>query len=69
METVMALPRKADGELVRLCDAELGWAFKTASGGTVPLARQMVFHLFRRGYHAGKIISLRALLSTPRLLG
>ncbi|HEY8425170.1 MAG TPA: DinB family protein [Limnochordales bacterium] len=69
MESVMALLRKANEELVKLCATDLGRPVITSSGQTAPLSSQLVFHLFHRGYHAGKIMTLRALLGKPRLLG
>jgi len=69
MERVMGLLRTANDQLVELCATDLARPVVTSSGQAAPLARALVFHLFHRGYHAGKIMTLRALLGKPRLLG
>ncbi|WP_324668901.1 DinB family protein [Geochorda subterranea] len=68
-EAVVGLLREANDGLVRLSRADLARPIERSPGGTEPLGYELAFRLFHRGYHAGKIMTLRALLGKPRLLG
>ena len=68
-EAVLGFLRDVSERLVRLSQGDLARPIEGPQGRTDPLGYRLAFCLFHRGYHLGKVMTLRALLGKPRLLG
>lgn len=68
-EEVMAVFNEATQHLTALAQGDLTQPSNDPSGRTRTAGDQLVFLLYHRGYHHGKIMTLRSLLGKPRLLG
>ncbi len=66
---VLGLLREINERLLALSQGDLARPIEGAQGRVDPLGYRLAFCLFHRGYHLGKIMTLRALLGKPRLLG
>ncbi|NLG69025.1 MAG: DinB family protein [Firmicutes bacterium] len=66
---VIRLFREVNDRVLDLCAGDLARTVETAAGRTDTLGNRLAFHVFHRGYHYGKLMTLRALLGKPRLLG
>lgn len=68
-EEVLHLFRQANERLVALCSGDLARTVESPPGRVAVLANRLAFQIFHRGYHYGKVMTPRALLGKPRLLG
>ncbi|WP_324715457.1 DinB family protein [Carboxydochorda subterranea] len=68
-EDVLRLFQEAHDRLLRLAGGDLDRPAVSPSGAYRTVGEGLVFMLYHRGYHHGKLMTLRALLGKPRLLG
>ncbi len=68
-DEVIRLFREANDRMLELCAGDLARNVEYAPGRANTLGNLLAFHLYHRGYHHGKLMTLRALLGKPRLLG
>lgn len=68
-EDVLGFFREAHEHLLRLAEGDLDRPAVSRSGAYQTVAGGLAYHIYHRGYHHGKIMTLRALLGKPRLLG
>ena len=68
-DEVVRLFREVNDRMLELCAGDLARDVEYAPGRTDTLGNLLAFHLYHRGYHHGKLMTLRALLGKPRLLG
>ena len=68
-DEVLAFFERAQEALLRLAGGELGRPAASPIGAYTTVGGGIVWNLYHRGYHHGKIMTLRSLLGKPRLLG
>lgn len=66
---VLALFNQVSEELAVVAQGDLAQPSNDPSGRTQTIGDLLVFLIYHRGYHHGKIMTLRSLLGKPRLLG
>ncbi len=68
-DEVIRLFREVNDRMLELCAGDLARTVEYAPGRSDTLGNLLAFHLYHRGHHHGKLMTLRALLGKPRLLG
>lgn len=68
-DEVVRFFRDVHARLLCLAGGDLDKPTTSPSGTQLTIGDSLIFGIYHRGYHHGKIMTLRALLGKPRLLG